>query len=315
MKILVDGDIIAYRCGFAAQKTRYSIWLKDDCEPDGEKGEWCTKLNALQPLHIFDNAKDANAWLKTQQDYEDNMIVRIPKVEIDKLENCLHSVKLTMGNIQAKFPGGETIVYFSCPTADNWRTAFYPEYKANRPDRKPFWVGEIREYMEYKWNCVTPIDLEADDLIAMAAHDNVGSVVVTIDKDMDQIPGTHYNWVKDEVYEVSVQEAHNNLQVQVIMGDNTDNIKGIPGWGPAAAIEWLKGPDADAYGAYAETCPTEHEARYQFFLNRALVTLPISIKALNVLVEEVEIAKETYTKASEATCGEAVVANDGGTAG
>jgi hypothetical protein len=60
---------------------------------------------------------------------------------------------------------------------------------------------EIGEYMNAMYPTTYGADTEADDLIAMRADQLRGNsefVVVTIDKDMDQIEGLHYNWVKEE---------------------------------------------------------------------------------------------------------------------
>ena len=296
--IAIDGDIVRYRCGFAAQHTFYNIWMKDDCEPDGEAGEWSTKSSATAPVMTFNDAKTANKWLKEQTEYKPEDIVRIPRIKVEPLKNALYSLRLVMENIQAKYPDGELRFYGSCPTPENWRYEIYPEYKANRPDRQPFWAPQIKEYVERKYGIIAEAPYEADDLIAMAAHEcrEVGRdcVIVTIDKDMDQIPGVHYNWVTDEEYSVSDVDALRNLLRQSITGDSTDNIKGIPGWGAKAANEWLKGcsTDSPVLDAYRESGewkdPTE--AEYHALLNTALVTLPTTQDQMEFLKLGVQYA-------------------------
>jgi hypothetical protein len=75
----------------------------------------------------------------------------------------------------------------------NWRTNLYPEYKANRATmRRPVYYEEIGEYMDAIYPTTHGASTEADDLIAMRADSLRGNsefVVVTIDKDMDQIEG------------------------------------------------------------------------------------------------------------------------------
>lgn len=284
MKVLVDGDIIAYRVGFASQHTYYDIWRMEDVEPDGEAGEYAVMPSAKEPQKSFDDAKSANKWLKEQTEFEPDSIIRMPRVEVEPLENCLHSVNLVMGSIAHRY-GDDLEVYFSCPTKENWRTEFYPEYKANRPDRKPFYAEEIRAHLERKWKCITEEGWEADDLIAIVADwynglDPVAElVVVSIDKDMLQIPGLHYNWVKEEEQYVNNEQAAMSLAAQVIAGDSTDNIKGIPGWGEAAAREFLNQPFDECpvdfvYDAYGMVYGSQAEAYASYCLNRALVTLP-----------------------------------------
>lgn len=77
---------------------------------------------------------------------------------------------------------------------------------------------------------------EADDLVNMCKEqlgDN--TLIVHTDKDLDQIPGNHFNYKKSEFYDISEDTAELNLWTQVITGDSIDNIKGIPGRGKAFA--------------------------------------------------------------------------------
>ena len=303
MKVLIDGDIIAYRVGFASEHTHYDVFD-----------------NGAELQASFDNAKECNAWLKEND--LDHCLTRLARVEPDPLKNCLHSVKIVMQKIIDKY-GDDLHVYFSCHTEDNWRYSIYPEYKANRKPRKPYWRREIREYMERKWPCQQPEYLEADDIISMDAaqclKENVEHVVVTIDKDMLQIPGWHYNWVKDEEQWVSEMGAIRNLSVQRIMGDSTDNIKGIPGWGQVAAEEWLAGwatgtMDDWILSAYEKHYRTDrasaHQlslAHYHAKLNTALVTLPTTYEQLAELATGVQGAKncivEAASDSASNTCG------------
>lgn len=50
----------------------------------------------------------------------------------------------------------------------------------------------------------------------------------------------HYNYGKAEFTHTSPDEALKFLWVQVLMGDSTDNIVGIPGVGIKTAENWLK---------------------------------------------------------------------------
>jgi 5'-3' exonuclease len=112
-------------------------------------------------------------------------------------------------------------------------------YKGNRdPLHRPHWYDEIREYLKSVWKAEEEEHLEADDILANLQSNN--TCIVTTDKDLDQIDGWHYNWVKDMLYEVSLDQAVHNKYVQILTGDSTDNIEGIPGMGPVGAEERLK---------------------------------------------------------------------------
>ena len=61
---------------------------------------------------------------------------------------------------------------------------------------------------------------EADDQVTIEyLEDPANRCIVSIDKDLDQIPGNHYNYRKDLFYEVSEAEAAYNFWVPVLTGD------------------------------------------------------------------------------------------------
>ena len=130
----------------------------------------------------------------------------------------------------------------------NFRKDIYPEYKANRKDLEP----EMKEALTYghqhmvkNWNAVEADGMEADDLVAIwaseARENEDAYVVVGIDKDLKQIPGNHYNFVKKEHCFIDDDEAHLLLMTQCLTGDNSDNIPGIKGIGPKKAEKILSG--------------------------------------------------------------------------
>jgi hypothetical protein len=66
-------------------------------------------------------------------------------------------------------------------------------------------------------------------------------VIVTQDKDLDMIPGLKYDFVVKEPYSVTEEQAMYNFYHQMLTGDTTDNIPGLPGIGPAKAHKALRG--------------------------------------------------------------------------
>lgn len=278
MKLLIDGDVVRYRCGFAAQKTRYVVY--NEVNPESGK----------DPGTIFENAKEANAWMKEHGGRRESF------PEVEPVENALHSVKVMLQAIQDKWPDADMGVYFSCSTKDNWRTKLFPQYKANRPDRRPEHDAAIREYMNKRYRCITGKEDEADDLIAMTAETcrNKGEdyVICSIDKDLKQIGGKFYDFTKDTLEDIPLDEAAGLLELQKITGDSTDNIPGISGWGAAKAARWLAAGPQNAWDAYQEVFDNVEVAWYHYCLNQALVTLPSSETEKAFLVEEVEHARK-----------------------
>lgn len=130
----------------------------------------------------------------------------------------------------------------------------YPSYKAKRPDNPDYivkWKNIIIDYMvnELKFvqfgNSLTPSDtagIEADDAVAYAQlqlFDVATPILCSSDKDLNQIKGKHYDYKKIVHYEVEPWDASKCLWMQVLQGDTTDNIEGLPKVGPVTANDIL----------------------------------------------------------------------------
>ena len=111
------------------------------------------------------------------------------------------------------------------------------EYKGNRKDvEKPHHLQGIRKHMSKNWEAEVSKGEEADDLIAIAATEGgPESVVVSIDKDMLQIPCRHYNPNKREFKVVDEFSGLKFFYKQILTGDRADNIIGLYGIGPTKA--------------------------------------------------------------------------------
>jgi len=115
--------------------------------------------------------------------------------------------------------------------SNNFRNKYNPEYKANRKDTpKPEWLEQCREHLVLKWNAEVSDGCEADDLMAIAQTKNPEhTIICTIDKDLLQVVGDHYNFVKQEFQYVTPLTGRFNFYWQFIMGDKSDNIFGFDG--------------------------------------------------------------------------------------
>ena len=150
------------------------------------------------------------------------------------------SIKETMNVIRRETMCNDPLV--AVKGKGNFRKDLYPAYKAHR---KPL-EDEIRErlayahnYMVESYDAVMADDMEADDLVSIWAYecmeDNIPYVIVGIDKDLLQIPGEHYNFVKGTHTNVDTDRANYNLMLQCLTGDSADNIPGLKGIGPKKA--------------------------------------------------------------------------------
>lgn len=122
---------------------------------------------------------------------------------------------------------------------ENFRKKIDPEYKAHRKDKpRPKWLEACREFLVQQWQAKVTDGIEADDALGMAQRDD--TFICSLDKDLLQIPGCHYNWVKDEEYYISEEEGLYNFWMQTIVGDVADNVFGIRGLGPVKAAKILQ---------------------------------------------------------------------------
>jgi DNA polymerase-1 len=120
---------------------------------------------------------------------------------------------------------GET---FFLSGASNFRYDIYPEYKANRKGKpKPKWLEALRYYLVTDYGAEVTEGYEADDALGIAA--GPGKVICSIDKDLLQIPGVHFNIVKKELTIVNPIEGLRTFYKQLVLGDLADNVPGFDG--------------------------------------------------------------------------------------
>ena len=93
-----------------------------------------------------------------------------------------------------------------------------------------------RDQLVERWGAEVVDGQEADDAIGIKATDLQGDcVIVSVDKDLLMIPGTHYNFVKREWTKVDQEQGDYFFYKQLLTGDQVDNIQGVPGIGPKKA--------------------------------------------------------------------------------
>lgn len=167
--------------------------------------------------------------------------------EHEPLSYTLQSVKTVLENVNANFPEATEFKLFLTGSGnyrDNISTTRV--YKGNRdPQHRPEYYDEIRQYLIEYCGAVVVEGKEADDQLGIEQwkHKDKSSVIVTIDKDLDCIPGWHYNWVKKVLYYQTIAEANKAFWTQVLTGDTTDNIRGIPKVGPKTAAKIIATSD------------------------------------------------------------------------
>ncbi len=149
-------------------------------------------------------------------------------------------------------------IYISGDNNFRYKVAKTKPYKGNRATlKRPEFLEAAKEHLisEYKAKLID--GYEADDAIAtdMTVND---AIHCGIDKDIKQIPGMHYNYVKNIWEEISWEEATMLLYRQILTGDSSDNIPGLPLIGPAKAKKIIYDPNNAMKSAtefYHEYCP------------------------------------------------------------
>lgn len=221
MIALIDADILTYRCGFAVQK---SI------------------------THTDESGEEIGSSL-----------------EVEPVSHALQLIKTTIRNILEETEATSHELYLTADDKSNFRfkVAKTKPYKGNRIAPRPVHYAAIREYLVEVCDAKVIHGIEADDKLGIrqveiynslpTTNDEGMSVIVSIDKDLRQIPGLHYNFVTKEFFACNKEGSlelsqdrrkltgggHKFFFAQMLLGDNADNIPGVPGYGPVKVYQQL----------------------------------------------------------------------------
>jgi DNA polymerase-1 len=131
---------------------------------------------------------------------------------------------------------------------ENWRKKVLPSYKENRDiSARPELWSKVRDLLELEYNGIVLPTLEGDDIMGLACttdHWFTGTrIMISIDKDMRSVPGFLWDPMHPEQRPVlaTARRAAYCLAFQSLVGDRVDNYFGLPGVGPAAAVDILEG--------------------------------------------------------------------------
>jgi len=200
-----------------------------------------------------------------------------------------------------------------------FRTDFYPDYKAHRPDPPVDLIPQfplIREAVHaFEIPCLEQAGYEADDLIAtyarIASEARATTTIVSSDKDLMQLIGNGvvmYDTMKDrrigreEVIEKFGVPPEKVIEVQALIGDSTDNVPGVPGIGVKTAAQ-LIGEYGNLETLLKRAGEIKQEKRRQSLIDNAeaarmskrLVTLENKVK-LDVPVDELVVHEPDYKR-------------------
>jgi hypothetical protein len=241
--VIIDADPIVYRSGFAAETTGYRV-VAEDAEGALYEAEFWPILDAKgERITAGDQMK---AWAK---DKCVDITSKERLVKAEPLSHCLHLVAQQFESIRdavcnklgVKADRLRLRVLLTGPGNFREELAKQRPYKGNRDtSHKPEHYQAIRDYLHEVWSAEIIHGHEADDEASIAAWaqmsvaDAGGYVVCTVDKDLDQVPGLHYDYAKRVFYDVDVMSGEMRFWEQCLSGDPTDN---IPGCYKTAAVK------------------------------------------------------------------------------
>jgi len=214
------------------------------------------------------------------------------------------------------------------PRSGEARSAIYPEYKATRPPMPDDLPPQVERILQIVRAFGIPVlevpGQEADDIIATLAVQAAGKhcdvLIASQDKDFFQIVSPRIRLLRSDTADAEPLDAagvvarygvkpEQIVDYLSLVGDNVDNIPGVPGIGPKTAAELLgRYGTVDELLARASTLDKPKlrasvlGAGERLSLNRGLIrletdlALPWSLETLKVQPPEQNQLKELYKR-------------------
>lgn len=191
------------------------------------------------------------------------------------IEDAIADIELFLMDIKHATKAEDYLLCFS--SAKNFRKTLVPSYKEFRKkSKKPALLASLRARLLTAFPSLVWENIEADDVMGiLATREPDKYVICSIDKDLNQIPGKHFNW-KDltalytpPVYEVDEETAWQYFYKQVLAGDPADGYSGVPGIGPKKAERILAGLSVNEMWDAVVKTYTEHGLTEEDALNTA----------------------------------------------
>lgn len=214
---LVDADSVIFRAGCSVEDRYYLV-----LDADGGIVTRCQKKKDAEAVLPVGGSIARHKEFKDGNDEEKARIIAIGRLK-EVMNNVILHKECTSYEV---WIGG----------TGNFRKDLYPEYKANRDAfARPMLEEVLRGYLIKKYNAQLADGQEAEDVVSYRSLMMSDTIIAHIDKDLDNTPGGHFNYVTGENYTLTQEEADINFFRQALTGDSTDNIPGIAGCGPVKA--------------------------------------------------------------------------------
>lgn len=210
---IIDGDVLCYQA----------------CRPRWEKKA---------------RIEDGVSYIRLDEDGKRIPLEYTPEEDREYLEESWDNFQKDLNTLLETVYCDEYLMAVKGP--GNFRNLMYPEYKLNRhadPTKQNAFVPVLRKLAAKQDYAIEAVGREADDLIRIWAEQarlaGRDYVICSIDKDLKCIPGRHWLMHKKELVVVSEAEAMRHYYEQLLKGDPTDNIPGVPRVGEVKARNFL----------------------------------------------------------------------------
>jgi len=164
----------------------------------------------------------------------------------------IHSFIRTLNSLRKQFLPKQIIIAWESHGTKSWRRELLPEYKPSSGTVTQEYIDELRDLQLLLYllgvGQYYASSNEADDVIATLVKQakDSGTVIYTIDKDIMQLVNENVHiWdgkqfhSKGSILEKFKVEPYQIPDYLAIVGDSSDNIKGIKGYGPVKVVELL----------------------------------------------------------------------------
>lgn len=201
---------------------------------------------AMTPIYLLIDADSIvyNATMCSKLESDDGWVHDIEQAKW-KFDETYHNIVNTLAD---KYQMDVIRVQMFIGGENNFRKFISPSYKSSRKlKQRPPLLSDIMTYSEEQHAAIVCHGVEADDALATAVFNLRGSeynvVFASLDKDTTQIEGVRFDYYfqRMELTVISKEDAERNLWRQVLIGDKTDDIRGVDGVGDKRAFTIISG--------------------------------------------------------------------------
>lgn len=220
MKVLIDTDILMFKSLCVAEYAEYFF---------------------VPEQRFFRYRRDVDGYINLWIDEECDENDVIKNIICEPIQNVIDIFNSMVVNIVRRTGAKEYVLVMKGELANFRESIPYPvKYKGGRPP-KPLNYKRLFEYILTLPNvhrCTGP--WESDDELGIL-QDKVSNttMIASIDKDLLQIPGLHYDITSEVVTHVTEAQGLRWFYSQMLQGDRVDNIIGVKGIAKKTAEKFL----------------------------------------------------------------------------